>query len=347
MIEGTIRLAPREGGEVGITAAVYAQQRVSFSHEMILNACAAFDLARAAVADTANFGQRLSTPILEPISGDAIAAIEDASVCRAVLSEVMSSSLLTGAAGGHYGAIATSTALDLLKETTDDCVAEIRGARLVLSKEGDAVRIRWEDGTRRKWTFAEEARLRAVGRRAVLGLGIEIFLNLCAEMDSQLASERRRWADFARQEQYPIRSQSFALTYYGFGESIGFTKVARATQRGFEPLSEEDKAYPFKLDEITSGQLHFFLEGRRAFFDGDDARFAEDLICLFRERFRREPYHVQLVMLNSIGYGDRSDVERLRGRSRAHRFARHALAALRRLDAGPTEEQQRAATYSV
>jgi len=29
MIEGTIRLAPREGGEVGITAAVYAQQRFS------------------------------------------------------------------------------------------------------------------------------------------------------------------------------------------------------------------------------------------------------------------------------------------------------------------------------
>ncbi|AOJ42402.1 hypothetical protein WJ23_31535 [Burkholderia lata] len=33
-------------------------------------------------------------------------------------------------------------------------------------------------------------------------------------------------------------------------------------------------------------------------------------------------------------YGDRSDVDRLRIRSRAHRFARHALSALRRLDGG-------------
>jgi Nuclease-related domain len=283
--------------------------RVSFSHEMILNACAAFDLARTAATDPVSFGQRLSTPILEPISGDIIAAIDDTSVCRAVLSEAMSSSLLIEAARGHFGPIATSIALDLLKETTEACVDEIRGARLALSKEGDTIRIRWEDETRHKWTFAEEARLRAVGRRAVLGPGIEIFLSLCAEMDTQLASERRRWTDFARQEQYPLRSQSFALTYYGFGESIGFTKIARSTQRGFEPLSEEDKAYPFKLEEMTSGQIHFFLEGRRVFFDGGDARCAEDLIFLFRERFRWEPYHVQLMMLSSVGYARRAPQE--------------------------------------
>ena len=283
--------------------------RVSFSHEMILNACAAFDLARVAARDPASFGQRLSTPFLEPISGDVIAAIEDASVCRAVLSEAMSSSLLAEAAGGRFGPIATSMSLELLQETRDACVAEIRGARLALSKEGDAVRIGWETGTRRDWTFAEEARLQAVGRRAVAGPGIEMFLNLCAEMDTRLATERQRWADFARQELYPIRSQSFALTYYGFGESIGFTEVARSTQRGFEPLSEAEKAYPLNLEEITSGQLHFFLEGRRVFFDGDDSSFAEHLIYLFRERFRWEPYHVQLVMLSSIGYARRAPQE--------------------------------------
>lgn len=283
--------------------------RVSFSHEMILNACAAFDLARMATTDAASLGQRLSTPILEPISGDIIAAIDDAAACRTVLSEATSSSLLVEAAGGHFGPIATSTMLSLLKETTEACGAEIRGARLMLSKEGDAVRIAWEDETRRKWTFAEEARLRAVGGRAVQGVGIEVFLSLCAEMDAQLASERRRWADFARQEQYPIRSQSFALTYYGFGKSIGFTQVARSTQRGFAPLSEEEKAYPLEWDKLTTGQLHFFLQGRRVFFDGDDGQFAEHLIYLFRERFRWEPYHVQLVMLDSIGYARRAPQE--------------------------------------
>ncbi len=282
--------------------------RISFSHEMILNACVAFDLARMAAKDPASFGQRLSTPILEPIAGDIIAAIESADVCRDVLSEVVSSSRLADAARGDFGPIAASTARGLLNETTEACVAEIRDARLVLSKEGDAVTIAWEDATRREWTYPERARLRAVGRLAY-GPGLEIFLGLCAEMDARLATERRRWADFAREERYPIRSQSFALTYYAFEKSLGFTDIARATQRGFEPLSEEEHAFPVKLEELTSGQLLFFLEGRRAFFNREDSDFAEHLIYLFRERFRWEPYDVQLVMLHSVGYARRAPQE--------------------------------------
>ena len=283
--------------------------RVSFFHEMILNASAAFDLALTATIDPSSLGQRLSTPILEPIAGDIISALDNAAVCRDVLSEVTNSSLLVEAASGHYGSMATSTALHLLEETAKTCIAEIRSARLMLSKEGDAVQIGWEDATRHKWTFAEEAQLQALGRRAVLGEGIEMFLNLCAEMDTQLESEQRRWANFSRQEKYPIRSNSFALTYNGFGDSIGFTEVARSTQRGFEPHSKEEKACPLKIEELSSGQLYFFLKGRRVFFDEDCSSFAEDLIYLFRERFRWEPYHVQLVMLNSIGYARQSPQE--------------------------------------
>lgn len=274
--------------------------RVSFSHEILLNACVAFDLARNGVHDPADLGQQLSTPILESISGDIIAAIDNAAVCKAVLAEVMSSSLLVGATKGDFGAIAASTALNLLNETTRACSDEIRSARLVLSREGDTVRIGWEDGTRRAWSLAEKARLQAVGRVAILGLGIDTYLQLCAEMDSRLASERKRWMEYARQEQYPIRSRSFALAYYGFFESIGFTQVARSTHCGFESVPRDKKDDSINWEELTSGQLHFFLEGRRVFFNGENDSFAEGLIYLFRERFRREPYHVQLVILNSV-----------------------------------------------
>jgi hypothetical protein len=300
--------------------------RISFSHEMILNACAAFDLARAAADNPKGFGQRMSTPVLEPIAGDIISAIDDAAVCRGVLSEVIDSSLLGDAARGHFGPIAGSTAWDLLNEATEACIEEIRGARLALSKEGDAVRIGWEDATRREWTYPEEARLRAVGHLAVHGSGLDIFLKLCAEMDARLAMERSRCADFARVERYPIRSQSFALTYYGFGKSIGFTEVARSTQRGFEPASKEERAFPIKVEQLTSGQLHFLLEGRRAFFDGNDSEFAEQLICLFRERFRWEPYHVQLAMLSSVGYARRAPQEVLE----------RLIEAIQALDVNPT-----------
>ena len=69
------------------------------------------------------------------------------------------------------------------------------------------------------------------------------------------------------------------------------------------------KPIHFEFEKLTSGQLHFFLQGRRLYFDHDDSRFAENLFYLFRERFRREPYHVQLVMLNSVGYARQAPQE--------------------------------------
>jgi hypothetical protein len=286
--------------------------RVSFSHEMIQNVCAASDLAQKANLDAHGFGQLLATPILEPIASDVIAAIEDASVCRTVLEEVTSPSLLIDAASGRLGPLASSAATELLNRTVELCTEEIRGARLKLSKEGKAVHIAWEEASRRHWSFAEKARLQAIGRRTALGVGIDAFLNLCAEVDARLLTERQRWMDFARQEQYPLRSRSFALTYYGFGESIGFTTAARSTQSGLEPISDEAKSYEFRAQELTSGQLHFFLERRYQFYDSQNDRFAEDLIFLFRERFRREPYHVQLAMLHSVGYARRAPAEVLK-----------------------------------
>lgn len=202
-------------------------------------------------------GERLSLPLMEPYAGDIVAAIDDSAVCHAVLSAATSTSLLVDSARGYFGAIAASAAKALLSETAEACVAEIRGARLRLCKEENIVKVGWEAGCRRDWTTAERARLRAIGRRAVLGPGMEIFLQLCAEMDTRLASERRRWVEFARQEKYPLRSQSFSLVYYGFGESIGFTHVAGSTQRGFDLVSEEEIAYRPNIDELTSGQLHF------------------------------------------------------------------------------------------
>jgi hypothetical protein len=276
--------------------------RVSFSHEMLLNACVALSIAHTARTDATGLGERLSLPLLEPFAGDIVAAIDDSVVCNAVLSAATSTSLLVDSSKGYFGAIAASVAMAVLNETTEACVVEIRGARLRLWKEENSVQVGWEAECRRDWTSAERARLRAIGRRAALGPGIEIFLRLCAEMDARLASERRRWIEFARQEKYPLRSQSFSLVYYGFGESIGFTQVAGSTQRGFDPISKEEIAYQPRLEELTSGQLHFFLQGRRHFFDREDECLAEHLIYLFRERFRWEPYHVQLVMLDSVGY---------------------------------------------
>jgi hypothetical protein len=301
--------------------------RISFSHEMIQNACAAFDLARQAAADPATFGFKLSTPILEPIAGDIVSAIDDACTCRAVLAAATSPALLSAAAEGEFGPIAASIARALLDDAAEACTAEIRGARLVLIKKNYAVGVEWADDSQRDWTAAEVARLCAIGDRAASGTGLASYLRLCAEMDGRLASERRRLAEAAREAKFPLRSQSFALAYYGFGNRVGFTYVARAGQPGLRELRQGAEKREFNLADMSSGELHFFLENRRAFFGhNDEGRFAEELIYLLRERFRWEPYHVQLAALHAVGFARRAPDETLE----------RLVEAINALDVSPT-----------
>ncbi|WNJ87940.1 NERD domain-containing protein [Bosea sp. 685] len=276
--------------------------RVSFAHEMLQNACAAGALARVASSDPLAFAWRLSTPLVQPLAEDVIAAIDDGSVSRQLLEETADARLLARCAEGLCGPIAAAAASDLIDRSAAACVDEIRSANLQLTIDGDATRLEWQESAREAWTDAQIAQLAAIGLRAASGASIQAYLSLCAAMDERLAGERERWASLARQHRFPFRSQSFALAYYGFGPQIGFTRVARATQRGLEPAGLGMASYSWNVETLSSGQLLFFLEGRRRFRDAPDERFAEELIYLFRERFRFEPYHVQLAMLDSVGY---------------------------------------------
>ena len=281
--------------------------RVSFSHEMIQNSCAAFNVAPQARKDPETFGFRLSTPVLKPIAGDCVAAIEDAPTCRGVLEAVTDFALLSAAAQGEFGTIAASIARTLLGEASDACVAETRGARLVLTQEHEGVRLDWGEDGRRDWTPAERARLRAIGDRAASGVDLDAYLNLCAKMDELLHSERRRLADAARRARFPLKSKSFALAYYGFSRTeIGFTDVARASRLGLRELHPTAQELEFSLAKMSSGQLHFILEnGWTLFNQNDEGCFADELLRLLRERFRWEPYHVQLALLHAVGFARR------------------------------------------
>ena len=88
------------------------------------------------------------------------------------------------------------------------------------------------------------------------------------------------------------------------------------------------------LDLISAYSADCLKVSRRFVDEGNDAQF-----------FHQVPHREDGMSFafDTIGaHGDRSDVDRLRARSRGHRFARYALAALKRLDAGPTEDCERA-----
>ncbi|MCI3133378.1 NERD domain-containing protein [Phenylobacterium aquaticum] len=276
--------------------------RVSFSHEMILNGCAAFGLANIAAQDPGRFGERLSTPLLAPLAGEIVTAMENADASMRVLESATSSDLIAAAAAGSLGRVAASNARKLIETTKQACIEEIEAVTLEFDPDNKAYAARWGEAGRREWTPPEEARLGAIGRLATSLAGFQDYQDLCAVMDARLIEERRRLAPALKAAGIGIRSPSFALAYYGMGTRIGFNRIDHHGSR--RRMGDTSQALPsLDVATLTSGQLHFYLENRHAFFGADDrGKFAEELIFVLGERFAREPYHVQLAALSAVGF---------------------------------------------
>jgi len=276
--------------------------RVSFSHEMILNGCAAFALADAGTLDPEGLGQRLGTPLLAPLAGEIVSAIEDAEASMRVLETATSSDLIAAAAAGSLGSIAAANARKLIQAAKQACIDEIVVVSLEFFPGERTYVTRWGGAGRRDWTSPEKARLGAIGMLATSPAGFQDYQDLCAAMDARLLEERRRLAPAAKAAGIGIRSPSFALAYYSMGDSIGFSYIDHHGSR--RSLADPSEVLPsLDVAALTSGQLHFYLEKRHAFFGAEErGKFAEELIFILRERFSREPYHVQLAALSAVGF---------------------------------------------
>lgn len=276
--------------------------RVSFSHEMILNGCAAFGLADIGAQDPEALGMGLSTPLLAPLAGEIVTAIEDPDTSMRVLEAATSRDLLAAAAAGNFGSIAASNARKLIQATKQACIDEIGAVSLEFDQSNQVYVTRWGEAGRRDWTPAEQARLEAIGQLATSLVGFQDYQDLCAVMDARLLEERLRLSPVAKAAGVGIKSPSFALAYYSMGDEIGFSRIShhgtrRSLTNGLDVLPALDVA------ALTSGQLHFYLENRRTFFGSEESgKFAEELILVLRERFTREPYHVQLAALSAVGF---------------------------------------------
>lgn len=278
---------------------------------MLLNGSAAFGLAAEATDDPAALGARLSTPLLAPLAGEIITAIEDRRVCRDVLAAVSSPDLIAAAATGAYGHLVKSIAKELVLAAKAKCIAEIEAITLELDTESPAYPVRWCETGRRAWTPGELACLGAIGQLATSADCLQDYLDLCWTMDARLLEERARIAPEAKAAKVGLRSPSFALAYYGFGSEIGFSRIDHHGYRGWgrEPSSPLPM---LDVSDLSSGQLHFYLENRRLFFGAEEPdRFAKELIIVLRNRFSREPYHVQLAALHAVGFAREASEETL------------------------------------
>ncbi|MEO7690923.1 MAG: NERD domain-containing protein [Sphingomonas sp.] len=282
--------------------------RVSFSHELILNACCAHAVAEDAQLRPEQYGHRLATPRFEAMAGDVISALEDASACGEILAQLCDAGLLHDAAAGHLGPIACDIASGLLDNVEREIRAEISTLTLTVIP-GDRPTVDWHPETVRDWTDQQLARIAAVGLAVESEQGIDRYLSLCAAMDAHLVVERKRIAEEAKASGLlALRTHSFWLSYYGFGRQVGFMHLTRACANSTREEPDGGCHAPLDVATLTSGQLHFYIEKRHLFHGASGGNlFAEDLISILEGRFCYEPYHVKLAVLHAAGFARSAD----------------------------------------
>ena len=269
--------------------------RVSFSHEMYYYVSASHTYVFDASEDPKAIGKKLNTPVYRLLAIDVISAIEDKNVCTSILEYIDNSRLLADAADGILGEIAEQAALSLLKQASIRVTSDITFAKLsIVSNEG-AGWVDWEV-VRTEFLPEEKAQFHAIGLRAVRGTGIEDYLSLCRFMDAHLKSENTRLREFARDNKISLRSESFRLAYLGFGSKISFSIVSGGTRGYLEPTKILQE---FDLTTLSSGELYFVLECSRVSDNRNKVWFAEEIIDIITNRFRYEPYHVKLSILDN------------------------------------------------
>ena len=269
--------------------------RVSFSHEMYYYVSASHAYVFDASEDPKAIGKKLNTPVYRLLAIDVISAIEDKNVCTSILEYIDNSRLLADAADGYLGEIAEQAGLSLLKQASIRVQSDITFAKLsIVFNEG----VGWVDWEVVKTEFLpeEKAQFHAIGIRAVRGTGIEDYLSLCRFMDAHLKRENTRLRELARDNKISLRSESFRLAYLGFGSKISFSIVSEGTRGYLEPKKILQK---FDLMTLSSGELYFVLECSGVSDNRTKAWFAEEIIDIITNRFRYEPYHVKLSILNN------------------------------------------------
>ncbi|MDW9476930.1 AAA family ATPase [Sinorhizobium meliloti] len=276
--------------------------RVSFNHEILRNALAAYDLAQDARGNGETFGLILGTPLFEKIAPDVIAATDDQAVCHEVLSRLSSAALLAAGARGELGEHALIASRALLDSAKAAVANEIDGLVLTLKENDRGGYLSWDDATLVKWSAEERARISALGLIASQGTATKDYLELCARMDARLLAERQRLAASTTRT-LALKSHSFSLAYMGMTGECGFTIAARSRDFRFDQAAVSLNPESYDIDQLSHGQLHFFLDNYRLLFpDGDQEWFARFQLHLLRNGFKALPYHVQLALLHSVGF---------------------------------------------
>jgi hypothetical protein len=302
-------------------------ERISFQHDLYMDAYAAEAAIRAVGNDAQGIANALGHPVHAKRKEFILGAIDDPVLLEEVFAVLADPELILSCLAGRCGRRARDWAEAGMLRALTMMAEEIDGVRLVI--EGEKT---WSVGFEPSvvaWTAGERAFIYALPSQVLSGHHLETMLALVARMDRRLASERVRLGEEASLKNIGLRGESFYAAYLSQMSGIpALSHVSSCIHAGLVPWHANEAIGPRLLEllrdpNVSMGQAYFLLSlfHRNGKYDTAAAMAMADLIDRF---WKGAPYHFKLDLIDHAGWC-----------WRAADAAREALIA--KIEALPTE----------
>lgn len=272
--------------------------RVSFVHELFLDAFAAEYVLRHAAGGATKVLRALAAPRNDARKALIIGAIDDDTLLAAVLAGLTDGATATACLAGACGASAQTWAERQSAALWDRLRTEAAGIRFHITEKGWNG-VAFEESTLTAWTPSERAFLAAMPQRVVKGHHLDAALETIDALDRRIAEEMDRLREEARERKVALRSGLFANAYVGQSVATpGITRICTGLHGGFFRTASETVAQTIErrlaAGSLSAGQLYLLLALSRG------TEIAAPLIAAIIEtHWPTAPYHLRLDLLDA------------------------------------------------
>ena len=285
--------------------------RVSFWHELFLTAFAAEAAVRDAHGDAQLLLRAINDPRYDGSRRFIVAAIDDDQLLETVLNHVTHADLLIACSEGKCGRKAQ---LCLYRRLDGLWVKAMGEARHLQFEIVDAATpsVRLIDDSVHAWESSDFAALNALARKLADGPQIERLMDAAACLDETLASAGAQLRKTATTLKVPLRSRLFELAYIHQSSAAMLPRLLALFVSGVYHLRDEwhRLTEDFMMDvwskATSTGQRYILLTIAR--WSRHSSALLPLVMPLLSDRWRYQPYHMQLELLNFAHSVSRSEI---------------------------------------
>ena len=283
--------------------------RISFSHEMFLNAFAAEAVVRAAGDRPESVLQALTVPLNSARKDLVIGAIDDDCMLERLLPKLEDPSSIRSCLLGHCGRRAKDWAEERYQQLWTRLSEEAGNVRFQYGVGGWGHGIVFSKDDLVQWTHADYAFLDVLPELIMKGRYVENTFQVINILDCRIDQELSRFLDDSESDEARLRTAMFAISYIFAQRSESTPAISKICARlhngtaaivdgKFQPYDAAVKSIMEKLinRELSNGQLCLYLTLCR--LDGIPASFITKSIEMYWET---APYHLRLELLDSAG----------------------------------------------